>query len=82
MTGYEVRAARAKLGQRWLGRPLRAAELGRLLGLRGRDPGASVLDWEAGKQVTGPVALCIWYMVHVDMLPPTYDKALVRKNEG
>ena len=48
MTGAQIRKARATLGQMWVGRPLRASELGRVLRLEGRDPGASVLAWESG----------------------------------
>jgi hypothetical protein len=43
-----------------LGRPLHAAELARALRLQGRDPGRSVLDWEAGKTpISGPVSVAI-----------------------
>jgi hypothetical protein len=61
MTGRDIRNARVKLGKLWgLDRPLAAAELGRVLGLEGRDPGRSVLDWEIGKtRVTGPVSRAI-----------------------
>lgn len=61
MTAADIRDARARLGEMWgLGRPLRAAELGRILGLRGRDPGESVLDWESGRRpISGPAALAI-----------------------
>ena len=59
MTGHELRAARGRLGDLWsLGRPLRMAELGRVLGLQGRDVGATVRDWERGKSpISGPAGL-------------------------
>lgn len=78
MTGSDIRKARATLGKAWgLDRPLHAAELARLLGLKGRDPGRSVLDWESGKTtVTGPVALAVWYMLHSEQRPPTYRDAI------
>lgn len=78
MTPAQIRNARATLGKQWgLDRPLRAAELARVLGLTGRDPGRSVLDWEDGKtRITGPVSLAMWYMLHCDLLPPTYDDAI------
>ena len=65
MTGADIRAARAALGDLWgLGRPLRAAELGRALRLAGRDPGQSVLAWESGKApVSGPVSVAIEAML-------------------
>ena len=60
MTGKDIREARAKLGaMRGLNRPLRASELGRLLRLKGRDPGESILDWERGKPITGPASVAI-----------------------
>ena len=61
MTAAHLRKARETLGSTWkLGRPLAAAELGRILGLQGRDPGRSVLDWEAGKfPISGPVSRAI-----------------------
>jgi hypothetical protein len=61
MTGDDVRKARHTLGQAWgLGRPLHAAELGRVLGLGGRDPGRSVVDYERGAtRVSGPMALAL-----------------------
>lgn len=60
MTGKDIRAARAKLGKMWvLDRPLHAAELGRLLRLKGRDPGETVLDWESGKPISGPASVAI-----------------------
>lgn len=49
MTGDELRAARGVLGEMWgYGTPLPMAELGRALRLQGRDPGATIRDWERG----------------------------------
>lgn len=76
MTGDELRAARATLGDMWgLGRPLRAAELGRLLGLRGRDPGQSVLTWERDGP-TGPAAIAIELMLATGRQPSTFEAAI------
>src|SRR5690606_12121539 len=47
MTGDDLRAARATLGEMWgLGRPLHMSELARALRLSGRDPGQTIRDWE------------------------------------
>jgi hypothetical protein len=74
MTGDQIRKARKTLGDMWgLDRPLRAAEVGRLLRLKGRDPGATVLDWETGKTpVTGPVSVAIEMML-AGAKPPTFN---------
>jgi hypothetical protein len=78
MTGDELRAARRTLGEMWgLGRPLHAAELGRLLNLRGPDPGQSVLDWERTGP-TGPAAIAIELMIATGEKPSTYDAAIRR----
>lgn len=71
MTGAEIYAARAKLGQMWgLGRPLHASELGRALRLSGRDPGASVRDYERGNtSISGPVSVAV-EMFLSGALPP------------
>lgn len=65
MTGEELRDARATLGEAWgLGRPLRMSELGRLLGLGGRDPGESIRDYERGAtRISGPIALALELML-------------------
>jgi hypothetical protein len=77
MTGADIRKARATLGDMWgLGRPLQAAELGRVLRLQG-DVGASVLAWEAGKPVSGPVSVAIEMMLAGDR-PPTLEEALAQ----
>lgn len=76
MTGPEIRQARADLGRLFgLGRPLRAAELGRLLRLKGRDPGATVLAWEAGDPISGPVSVAVEMMLD-GARPPTFDEFL------
>lgn len=61
MTGQDMRDARAKLGELYgLGRPLTMAELGRLLRLGGRDPGAGVRDYERGTtRISGPMSLAL-----------------------
>jgi len=54
MTPAQLYAARATLGQLWnKGRPLHASELGRALRLGGRDPGASIRDYERGIEKVG-----------------------------
>lgn len=65
MTPAQLRDARAVLGQIWgLGRPLRMSELGRALRLQGRDPGASVRDWERGHTpISGPVSIAVEAML-------------------
>ncbi len=64
MTPAEIRAARAKLGKMWgLSRPLYMSELGRALGLQGRDPGHQVKRWEAGYPISGPVTVAIEAML-------------------
>lgn len=58
MTPEQFREARNTLGHMWgLGRPLRMAEMGRALGLGGRDPGSSIRDYERGKTpISGPLS--------------------------
>lgn len=76
MTGRDIRAARSKLGKLWgLDRPLHASELARALRLKGRDPGATVLAWEAGTPVSGPVSVAIEMMLS-GTKPPTLQDAL------
>lgn len=68
MTGADIRKARATLGRMWgLQRPLHLSELGKLLKLRGDEPGQSVRKWEQGAPVTGPVERAIeaWLAGHV-----------------
>lgn len=66
-----VRKLRATLGDRWgFGRPLHASELARALRLRGRDPGQTVLRWEAGKApVSGPASVAMEMML-AGAMPP------------
>lgn len=76
MTGKDIRDARAKLGKmRGLGRPLHASELGRLLRLKGRDPGESILDWERGKPISGPASVALEMML-AGAEPPTWHEAI------
>ena len=65
MTPDEMRTARATIGTMWgLNRPLRMSELGRALRLDGRDPGATVRDWERGHSgISGPVSVAIEAML-------------------
>lgn len=65
MTGDDIRSARATLGAMWgLGRPLHYSELAAALKLRGRDPGATVRDYERGhSDVSGPVSVAIEAML-------------------
>jgi hypothetical protein len=71
MTGPDLHAARARLGTLWgFGRPLHASELGRALRLSGRDPGASVRDYERGTtSISGPVSVAVEMMLN-GALPP------------
>lgn len=71
MTGADLYAARKTLGQLWgFDRPLHASELGRALRLSGRDPGASVRDYERGTtKISGPVAVCVQMWLN-GCLPP------------
>lgn len=56
MTPDTLKSIRKELG-------LTQSELGRALGLSGKDPGHTVRMWELGKRpITGPVALCLQYM--------------------
>jgi hypothetical protein len=61
MTGDDLREARAKLGYAWgLDRPLHMAEMGRALRLGGRDPGASIRDYERGAtRISGPMSVAV-----------------------
>ncbi len=61
MTGDQLRQARQKLGEAWgLGRPLKMAEMARACRLGGRDPGATIRDYEDGKtRISGPLSLVV-----------------------
>lgn len=78
MTGDEFRDARRSLGERWgLGRPLHAAEMGRLLGLKAqRDPGEQVLKWER-TEPTGPASIAVELMLATGRKPSTYATAII-----
>lgn len=71
MTGDEMHDARGRLGHLWgFGRPLHASELGRALRLSGRDPGASVRDYERGvTKISGPLSALL-EMFLSGCLPP------------
>jgi hypothetical protein len=82
MTPAEIRKARETLGALWgLDRPLRAAELGRVLRLQGRDPGATVLEWERGTPISGPVSIALEMML-AGARPPTLDQINRTKDNG
>lgn len=63
MTPDEFRSARWKLGQLWglsKDEALTPGEMADVLGLRGKDPSASVLDYERGKTaISGPLELAL-----------------------
>ena len=82
MTGAELTAARVKLGTMWgLGRPLGAAELGRLLRLGG-DPRARILEMERGKRpISGPVSVAIEMML-AGAKPPEFEAVLAQKSKS
>jgi hypothetical protein len=65
VTGAEVRKARGGIGRDMgLGRPLMLVELGELLRMKGRDPGAAVWEWERNHTpVQGPTSVAIEAML-------------------
>ena len=71
MTPAQLYDARDTLGRLWnKGRPLHASELGRALRLGGRDPGASIRDYERGKTtISGPLSVAVEMMLN-GALPP------------
>jgi hypothetical protein len=77
MTGEDMSNARAQLGEAWgLGRPLTMAEFGRVLRLKGRDPGAGIRDYERGTTgISGPLSLAIDLML-AGARPPHLAEAL------
>jgi hypothetical protein len=78
-TGDRIRDARARLGDAWaLGRPLKMAELARACRLGGRDPGATIRDYETGKtRISGPLsALLELYLAGA--MPPDPLEAILR----
>lgn len=81
MTGDELRDARRALGEMWgLGRPLHMAELGRALRLQGRDPGATIREWETRTTVSGPVSIAVEYML--DGHPPRDSVSIILTNRS
>lgn len=83
MTGQELREARGILGERLgLSRAVRAAEIGRALGLRGDDPGESVRLWEKRGTMPGPPAEAIRGWIQITGLgevPPSLEQAIGRR---
>jgi hypothetical protein len=73
MTGADMRAARAKLGELWgLGRPLHKAEMGRACYLAPSDPGQPIGDYERPVKPVGiprPVAALVRLYLK-GVLPP------------
>jgi hypothetical protein len=61
MTGDDMKAARANLGEQWgLGRDLNKGEMGRALGLGGKRPDEVIGDYESGKTpIGGPAAMLV-----------------------
>jgi len=78
--GEDLAKARHVLGRMWgFGRPLHGSELGRALRLTGRDPGATVYDWERKDTVSGPVSVAVELMLKGVLPPDPLDK--IRKRE-
>jgi hypothetical protein len=78
MTGKQLLAARVKLGKMaGLDRQLHKSELGRALRLLGRDPGASINDWERGDGPTGPASVAVEMML-AGASPPDGWEAILR----
>lgn len=78
-TGIDIQRARVTLGTMWgLKRPLRKAELARILRIkvkRGANADA-VRDWETGRRrISGPVSVAIELML-AGARPPTLDVAI------
>ena len=70
MTGPELRDARRTLGEMWgRSRPLTMTEMGRILRLKGREPGEAIRDWERGAGPTGPASVAIEMML-AGAMPP------------
>jgi hypothetical protein len=69
--------ARRTLGEAWgLDRPLSLEEMARILRLSGRDPGASLRDYERGKtQISGPLSLAVELLL-AGGRPPEVDELL------
>lgn len=60
MTGREMESARAVLGDLWgYGRPLHMRELAKALRLAGPKPSDTIREYERGKPISGPIAVCI-----------------------
>ena len=80
MNGKDIWTARGRLGDLYdLGRPLKMTELGRILGLKGGDVGATVRDWERGHSpVTGPVSLAVRALLD-GWRPPELETYLARE---
>ena len=83
MTGAQMRDARATLGEAWgLGRPLKMAEMARACRLGGRDPGATIRDYEDGKtKISGPLSLVV-EMYLAGVRPPQGVEAAIATRTG
>lgn len=75
MTPQDLRDARKTLGLMWgLNRPLKMGEMGRVLRLKGSDPGASIRDYERGKTgISGPVSVAVTMMLNGCSPPDDLD---------
>lgn len=84
MTGAQLRDARAALGEAWgLGRPLKMAEMARACGLGGRDPGATVRDYEDGKtKISGPLSKLVRAYLNGYRPPEGVEAAIAPNVDG
>jgi hypothetical protein len=75
MTGNDLRDARKTLGEMWgLRRPLTMNEMGAVLRLTGKDPGATIRDYERGKNpISGPISLAVEMLLQGGPLPEGVD---------
>jgi len=82
LTPKQLIAARTKLGKMaGLDRPLSRSELGRMLRLKGKEPGQSVRKWEEGSStLSGPASVAIELMLAGN--PPPDGWTAVLRGEG
>lgn len=83
MSPEELRQARRTLGFRWgYGRPLHASEMGRALGLHGRDPGRSVRRYEEEVRSIPPHVLVTLKSYLAGATPPEFTGVEVYRKAG